>query len=74
MKIRLNPVGKKKKKKIQSRWIKETQLKTQINLVNNRFAEIIGSSGSRLEADCIHIHLLGLEKDCHVCLDKITMH
>lgn len=53
---------------------RETQLKIQINLVNNRFAKRIGSSGSRLEADYIYLLLLGLEKNCCVFLDKITMH
>lgn len=53
---------------------RETQLKIWINVVNNRFAKRIGSSGSRLEADYICLHLLGQEKNCHVCLDKIKMH
>lgn len=53
---------------------KETQLKIQINLINNMFAKRIGSSERRLETGYIYRLLLSLEENCHVCLDKITMH
>lgn len=52
---------------------RETQLKIQINLINNRFAKRIGSSGRKLEMGCIYL-LLDLEENCHACLDKKTTH